>query len=59
MFEYDSFYDILFGNEDFLNVLYKFHSSNWDKMDYKERKKVVEDEKIFTNSPYVYHAFGV
>lgn len=43
MFEYDSFYNVLFENEDFLNVLYKFHSSNWDKMDYKEKKKVVDD----------------
>lgn len=38
MKNYDMFYDCLFENEEFLNILYKFHSSNWDKMSPEDKK---------------------
>lgn len=42
MEKYDLFYDILFEDEEFLNVLYKFHSNNWKNLDAKGRDKVIK-----------------
>lgn len=49
MFRYDPVYDRLFENTEFVDLLCKFHSFNWDKMDKKEKVKVVEDfVKLYT-----------
>lgn len=42
MFEYDKFYDCLFENEEFLNIIYKFHSSYWNSMDIKSRNELIQ-----------------
>ncbi len=42
MFEYDKFYDYLFNNEEFLNIIYKFHSSFWNSMDIKARNELIQ-----------------
>lgn len=42
MFKYDAFYDYLFENTEFLNILYKFHCSNWYSMTVDERKEVID-----------------
>ena len=43
MFSYDPIYDRLFDNKEFVEVLYRFHSSNWDKLDSKGKNKVLSD----------------
>lgn len=42
MFEYDKFYDYLFNDEEFLNIIYKFHSSFWNSMDIKARNDLIQ-----------------
>lgn len=41
MFVYDNVYNKLFENEEFLEILYGFHSSNWEKMSVEERKILI------------------
>lgn len=41
MFMYDNVYNRLFENEEFLEILYGFHSSNWKKMTIEERKVLI------------------
>lgn len=41
MFEYDKVYDRLFENEEFVEILCSFHSSNWDKLNKDERKLLI------------------
>lgn len=43
MFKYDPIYDRLFENKDFVEILYRFHSSNWATLDVNEKKQVVSD----------------
>ena len=43
MFKYDDVYNRLFENEEFVDILCRFHSSNWRKMDKTGRFKVIED----------------
>lgn len=42
MFEYDSFYDNLFANEEFLNLINNFHSSKWEKLDISSKRAVID-----------------
>ena len=37
MIKYDSVYDRLFNDEEFVSILCRFHSSNWENLDKKQR----------------------
>lgn len=41
MFGYDSFYNNLFENEEFLNLIENFHSSKWQNLDINSRREVI------------------
>ena len=41
MFVYDSFYDRLFDNEEFVDILCDFHSSKWSKLSKEDRLEVL------------------
>ena len=43
MIKYDSLYNRLFDNEEFVEILYKFHSSNWSTLDKKGRFAVLNE----------------
>lgn len=43
MFEYDKVYDYLFNNDKFVDILYKFHSSNWKDLDVKGRYEIIKE----------------
>lgn len=43
MFAYDNFYDYLFNDQAFLEILYKFHSSSWANLSTKEKQGVIND----------------
>lgn len=43
MFKYDDVYNLLFENKDFLNILYKFHTSNFDNLDKNERNNLIKE----------------
>ena len=43
MIKYDSVYDRLFNDEEFVSILCRFHSSNWENLDKKQRFKVLDD----------------
>jgi len=43
MFKYDKVYDNLFNNSKFLDILYKFHSSNWENLDVEARYGIVKE----------------
>ena len=41
MFKYDDVYNLLFENQEFVDILCKFHSSNWNQLNKKERDQVI------------------
>ena len=43
MFAYDKVYDRLFANEEFVDILCKFHTSNWEKLNKAERIAVLQE----------------
>lgn len=43
MIKYDLVYDRLFNDEKFVEILMKFHSSNWDNLDKKQRFAVLNE----------------
>lgn len=42
MFKYDDVYNLLFENEEFVEILCKFHTSNWEKLEKKEKDTVIK-----------------
>ena len=42
MFAYDSVYNRLFENGEFVDILYSFHSSNWENLDSTGRKLLIK-----------------
>ena len=42
MFKYDEFYELLFKNDKFINLLQNFHSSKWENLDLDSRYEVVK-----------------
>lgn len=43
MFEYNKQYDHLFNNDEFMNILYKFHSSNWKNLSVDQRFDLIRE----------------
>ena len=42
MFKYDDVYNLLFENKDFVDILCKFHSSNWNNLEKKEKDELIK-----------------